>query len=115
VTGPIVHAANARLGRTDESLGLRVALPLASGLIGMLASPDPWGCSEGDRCIVHSGLSRGALIGGMLGMAGAVVFDASILAHGDPGSASDAPQLQGLGPWMDRGGRLGGVHVSWVF
>lgn len=98
--GPIVHLAHDRPGAALGSLSLRVGLPAVSGLMGMAIEqqschPGQWFCGLG-----------GMMLGGLVGMAGAVAIDAAALAYAPRTELRVAP--------MVGGGRLG-MSVGGVF
>jgi hypothetical protein len=71
--GPATHLLHDSPSRGAGSLGLRLGLPIAFGFIGSSLER----CSEDfDLCGVP-----GAIVGGVLGIATAVVLDASVLGY----------------------------------
>lgn len=99
---PIVHVAHRQGGRAWASIGLRVGLPLGGVLAGMVLACG--GDVAGD-CAVG-----GAAVGGLLGVAGAVTLDASVLAR-KPLPARKAGVA--VTPQVDRS--FAGVHVHGTF
>lgn len=82
--GPIVHCAHGQRGRGFGSLGLRFAMPIV-GLLGcgVFADGDDSACSL-----------EGIILGGAVGMLGAIIIDAAVLAHEDvPNEVSAAPRV----------------------
>lgn len=71
---PFVHAAHGHAGKTFASFGLRVALPLAGGFVGCAAEGD----SSGEY-----GCLGGAAVGLGLGIIGAIILDAAVIANED--------------------------------
>lgn len=74
---PIVHWTHGRIGPGFGSLGLRVGMPLG----GMF-----WGALIGAAMDSHhnDSVGAGAAIGFLGGMAGAILFDAALLAYEKP-------------------------------
>lgn len=82
---PIIHMAHGNIGKGFGSMGMRVGLPAAGALIGVIAgavvagsnksSSDSFGRNVGDA------VGTGALVGSLLGGAGCVVIDAAALAY----------------------------------
>lgn len=74
---PIVHWTHGRIGPGFGSLGLRVGMPLG----GMF-----WGAVIGAAMDSHhdDSVAGGAAIGFLGGMAGAILFDAALLAYEKP-------------------------------
>ena len=72
--GPIVHWAHGQVGKGFGSLGLRVGLPVAGALGGMLAA------RAASDCISYCSVAFG-LIGGAFGVAAALVIDPAVLAY----------------------------------
>lgn len=96
--GPAVHLAHDRPGAALGSLALRAGLPVASAYVGASlerCTPGEWFCGLG-----------GAVLGGLAGMAGAVVLDTAVLAY--------APRAEVRVSPMVGGGRLG-VSVGGLF
>ena len=84
--GPIVHATHGNWGRATLSLGARVGVPL----LGIATGVGLEDCSGGEFC----GFG-GALIGGIVGLAGAVAIDSAALAREKkPLAASLIPSLR---------------------
>ena len=89
VGGPLVHLAHGRAQASLGSLGLRVGVPLAGGLIGIgvaALAPD----DDGDEYVV------GTALGVLGGAAGAVALDAMLVAwerdpRGAPEPAASVP------------------------
>lgn len=77
--GPIVHIAHDRGQTAAGSLGLRVGLPLGTGLIGILASNLFLGAASG-VVGAFDGLQWFAA-GALVGAAGAMVIDWFVLSH----------------------------------
>ena len=71
--GPVVHAVHGNPGRAIGSLALRGGLPLAAGYAGSALEDCP---DDADFC----GLG-GALLGGTLGVLGAILIDAAALGR----------------------------------
>jgi hypothetical protein len=98
--GPIVHLAHDRPYAALGSLGLRVGAPVVAGFVGMAieqssCSPGTWFC----------GLA-GLLLGGTVGVIGAVAIDSAAIAW--------APRTQLTVVPMVGGGRLG-VNLGGTF
>lgn len=75
--GPIVHFAHGHVGRGFGSLVLRLLMPLPGVLVGAAAS---LGCAErGDEPCTNAPI----VIGGGLGMLGAIIINAAVLAYED--------------------------------
>lgn len=78
--GPIVHWAHGQVGRGFADFGIRVGAPIVLSLLGYAA--------------LHKGNGNdfdgaaGAVIGAALGIIGAIVIDASVLAY-EPGDDDD--------------------------
>jgi hypothetical protein len=72
---PVVHAVHGHFGRAFGSLVLNVGLPIAGAFIG--ASIDAAHCG-GEEILCGMG---GVVLGGMTGIASAVVIDAAVLAR----------------------------------
>ncbi|MBK8997605.1 MAG: hypothetical protein IPM35_17895 [Myxococcales bacterium] len=71
---PIVHAAHGHAGKPFASLGLRVGMPIGGAVIGCAAEGD----SSGDF-----GCLAGAASGFALGIVGAIILDATVIARED--------------------------------
>jgi len=98
--GPIVHLAHERPGAALGSLALRAGLPVVSGYVGMAIEqqncrPGEWFCGLG-----------GMVLGGFVGVAGAIAIDTAALAYAPRTELRVAP--------MVGGGRLG-MSVGGVF
>jgi hypothetical protein len=74
VGGPIVHLAHGNPGRSLLSLGTRAGLPVTLAFLGVAAE----GCGDGGGDFCGYG---GALIGFGVGLVGAVVIDAAVIAR----------------------------------
>jgi hypothetical protein len=99
---PVIHLVQGRPGRAAASVGLRLLLPIGGILAGAaLETCDP---SEEWFC----GMSGGAL-GAAVGMIGASIFDATLLADADDGNTQVPPErgpapLRVAGVTIDRAG-----------
>jgi|GEM_PF-2725679 len=76
IGAPVVHAVHGNYGRAFGSLGIRVLAPIAIGLIGMQLED----CSQGEFLCGAAGL----VIGGLVGISGAIAVDAAALAYTTP-------------------------------
>lgn len=88
VGAPIVHMAHGHLGKGMADIGLRVGLPLLFGTIGY-ASGNQSCHSDGFFCLPPA--VGDAVIGGLIGYAGAVIIDAAFLAREDVEVAAVPP------------------------
>jgi hypothetical protein len=97
VAPPMIHLLHGRPGRAAGSLGLRVALPVAGGLLGDRLS----NCEADDLLCAGTGLT----LGGVLGLATATALDAFLLARGtwipEPATPEPAPLAQVAGLQID--------------
>ena len=82
----IVHFIHRNPGRGFASIGLRIGLPIAAGIVGAALSS---GC---DRYLCES---DGAAVGALLGVGGAIAMDAALFAY-------DAPKRPTLGAFSPR-------------
>lgn len=82
IAGPAVHLSHDRIDRAAFSLGLRLALPLAGGLIG---SRFPCKDADGHPCFIGYEFA-----GALVGAAAAMVVDLAI-AYEPSGPPSPAP------------------------
>ena len=71
---PIVHFAHGRAGAGLGSLGLRVAMPFLGAVVGGEAM-------RKGSCHELCGFNDGTLLGGALGVIGAVAIDATVLSY----------------------------------
>jgi hypothetical protein len=89
---PIVHAAHGQTGKALADLGIRVGMPLVLGFFGEAIgsgsyqqsgcrASDPGFCGLGNALGQVGAAAEGAVIGGLLGIGGAVVIDAALLAR----------------------------------
>jgi hypothetical protein len=98
---PITHVAHGNPGRAFGSIAMRIALPLTLGLVGS-------GSSTRDE-------STGLVVGGLLGVATAIILDASVLAYEPvakekfivPGSSPSATLVPRLNPRPEGGFEAG--------
>ena len=91
--GPIVHAAHDHWGRAFGSLGLRLAMPLLTGVIAY-AFIAPTNHDSG-----LSDASKAIFVGAILaGYAGAVAIDAGFLSYDNPAPARGASVLPSFTP-----------------
>jgi hypothetical protein len=97
--GPIVHFTHGQLGKGFLDLGMRLALPFATGLLGFALGASSYqapSCSPGASCGLGNAFAQldaeaeGVTIGGLLGIAGAVTVDAVVLAREPIGGTSGA-------------------------
>lgn len=103
---PTVHLLNGQLGKAGASLGLRVGLPLAGALGGVvLASAASSGSYDRE-----SNMETLAAVGAGFGVLGAVIADAAILSKA-PVTTVDRPVLGALRPTLSPR-REGGVDVG---
>lgn len=80
LAGPIIHGAHGQGGRVAASLGLRLVLPLVSGIgFAALAEHNSHCTPEDDDC--DSGALFAALFGFTLGAVSAMVLDATVVAR----------------------------------
>ncbi|HWP09043.1 MAG TPA: hypothetical protein VNN72_25045 [Polyangiaceae bacterium] len=75
--GPTIHFAHGNVGMGLVSFGSRVFLPLGGALTGMALGSASGGCGDELECV------SGAALGFVVGMAGAIAIDASLLAYDD--------------------------------
>jgi hypothetical protein len=85
IGAPVVHAVHGNYGRALGSLGLRVIAPIAIGLIGMQLED----CSDDAFLCGAAGL----VIGGLVGVSGAIAVDAAALAYTTPSAPSPNASL----------------------
>ncbi|HEX5098058.1 MAG TPA: hypothetical protein VFV94_01090 [Polyangiaceae bacterium] len=98
--GPAIHFAHGNVGMGFVSFGTRVFLPLAGGLAGMALGSATQGCDGEIAC-----LGPGA-VGFVVGMAGAITIDASLLAHDESRRSTPASHARlGLAPSVAYDGR----------
>jgi hypothetical protein len=84
--GPVVHLVHDNPGRALGSFALRGGLPIVLGAVGVQLED----CEDGE---FFCGVG-GAVIGGLLGIVGAIVIDASVLARDEvPVEASGLPDV----------------------
>lgn len=88
---PLVHIAHGHIGKGLADMGLRVGLPLLFGAIGYAAG-DPNCHGDGFFCLPPA--VGDAMIGGLIGYAGAVVVDAVLLAREDVEVPATPPPLE---------------------
>jgi hypothetical protein len=103
--GPIVHAVHGRGISAAGSLGLRLAAPLVGAVIGYEAGGGACQrAKETDRTDPADGLGAafGALAGASVGVLGAIILDAALLARETQPSTPSRVQLA-LGPPRDAG------------
>lgn len=83
---PIVHFRHGKVGTGFGSLGMRLAFELVGGAIGagLGSAIGNKSSSCGDVPCIDSGAWAGALVGASVGLIGAIVVDATVLAHEDP-------------------------------
>ena len=80
LAGPIIHGAHDQGGRMAVSLGLRLALPLVSGIgFAALAEHNSHCAPDDDDC--DSGALFAGLFGFTLGAVSAMVLDATVIAR----------------------------------
>jgi hypothetical protein len=93
--GPIVHMVHGRFGVAAGDLGIRIGMPLVTGIVGGLlgaAAAGPNSCGTDDFGSLCGALVGGA-IGEILGFGGAVALDAAVLAREPkPDAATASPQ-----------------------
>jgi hypothetical protein len=92
--GPVVHFAHENGFRGLASLGLRVATPVVFALVGYAAED----CSSGGEFCGFGGF----IIGGSLGILGAIIIDAAVLAREEV--PDQQPALSHLRLALDRDG-----------
>jgi hypothetical protein len=113
---PIVHFANARVGAGFGSLGLRVGMPTLGAMIGYAAA-GPCHDQSGFGCIFH-GWGE-AIVGGLIGMGGAIALDASVLAHGEREvehpRETGLPRVTSVAPSFDPLSRTASVGMGGTF
>lgn len=119
--GPIVHLANGHSGRALGSLALRGGMLYLGSTVGLgvgnaAAKRANAGCVKSEHEECHSDLQgiKEALIGGFLGLAGASVIDATVLAWEDAPAATPTSTGLRVAPtfaMVEGGGTLGIVGV----
>jgi hypothetical protein len=111
---PIVHFAHGRVDTGFGSLGMRVGLPLVTGLVGLAVG-------SGDNGSAHSGAAYGAAVGAafgaIVGALGAIIIDASVLAYRPPSHdyAATHPGPGSLAIGFASSGSTRAVSVSGTF
>lgn len=100
LSGPVVHLLQGHPSQAGQSLGARVAIPLAFGLVGGLVAQD-----TGD----------GRAVGGAVGMVAASVFDALVLGRGDNAMIETGRQMPVTTTWFDHTRRAAGASLLWAF
>ncbi len=82
---PIIHAAHGRPGRALASVTMRVGLPFVGAMIGAALEPKPNCGPNVDyyECGDDEGPSGEVILGALLGVVGASVIDATVMADGD--------------------------------
>jgi hypothetical protein len=95
---PIVHFAHGHVGTGFADLGIRLALPALAGLVGGVIGASAYQaptCTNDPLCDEGFGQAfaavEGGLIGGALGIAGAVTIDAVWLAREPAQREGDRP------------------------
>ncbi len=86
---PILHLVHGQADKAFGDVALRVVLPLVTGVLGGFAGaanaaarpPTCSGASLGCAFDAIGAIDDGVAVGGMLGMAGAAIIDASVLAR----------------------------------
>jgi hypothetical protein len=73
IAPPIVHWVHGNVGRGFADLGIRIGAPIALSLLGYTAFHSSHGSDDGG--------AAGAIGGFLLGMVGAIVIDATVLAY----------------------------------
>jgi hypothetical protein len=129
---PIVHFAHGHVGKGFADLGLRVGMPLVLGVLGGMIGvstyqPPPcnvslggWaglGCALDDTFGPVGAFAEGAMIGGLLGMGGAMALDAAVLAREPIKHDGVSPRIEpafGLTPER-RGGTRATVGLVGAF
>jgi hypothetical protein len=91
---PIIHVAHGRVGRAVGSLAMRVGFPFALAVVG-----------AGGRSGGRGPSTEGVVVGGVLGMATAIVIDAAVLAY-EP-APKQPPVVAGRSPGATLFPRLG--------
>lgn len=118
---PIVHFAHGRVGAGFGSLALRGGLPILGGIIGYAAAGS---CRENPNthgflgdCFLH-GFGE-MLLGGLLGLAGAIAIDAAVLARGERVVSNPretgAPRITSLAPSFDPLTRTTSLRMAVTF
>ncbi|HSO41034.1 MAG TPA: hypothetical protein VLT33_51265 [Labilithrix sp.] len=105
VAAPVVHGVQGRTGVAFGSFGLRAGMPMLGGFIGYAAAGS---CSADERsaflgCLFHGWAE--AMVGGLIGAAGAIVLDTALLAQGTHKVAqpreTGVPKVTSLAPSFD--------------
>lgn len=87
---PLIHVSKGRPGRALGSLAMRVGLPFVGALIGSALEPTYKCYDEYDDC-GPDGVSGEVVLGAVLGVVGASLIDATVLAKGDAPKAKAQP------------------------
>ena len=96
IGAPVVHVVHRNYGRALGSLGMRVLAPIAIGLIGVQLED----CS-GDELFCGA---AGLVIGGLIGISGAMAVDSAALAYETPRApAPSAASTFVVSPYFLRG------------
>lgn len=110
ILGPALHFAHGNVGMGFVSFGTRVFLPLAGGVAGMALGSVSHGCDGEIAC-----LGAGA-IGFLVGMAGAITIDASLLAYDEGRKSAPASHSRlRLAPSVAYDGRKGSFGLAGQF
>jgi hypothetical protein len=88
--GPIVHAAHDDWDRAGISFGARIAMPMLGGFIGGEL------CSEEERHEMLGCLGN-VFVGAAVGMLGAQVLDATVIARGSTAGQMPAVRMLSFG------------------
>lgn len=112
---PIIHAAHGRWGAATLSLAMRVALPIAGGMLAE-SQKDCSGPHDPDGGLVPACNDLGVAFVVALGVITAMVLDATVLSYEDVPARTVAkargPRL-GIAPWI--GGDRKGVSLAVAF
>jgi hypothetical protein len=108
---PIVHAVHERYGIAFASLGARLGMPAAGAFTGALVGVEMSRGCHGELCGLGAAFT-GGLVGGTIGMIGASIIDAAVLAR-EP----EKPRASrvSVSPSIDPIARSGGIQIGGAF
>jgi hypothetical protein len=104
VGAPVIHWKHGHVGKGFGSLGLRVGLPVAAFLGGLLIGNAACSDSDSDTSIVGCPVAVGA-VAGVAGLVAAPIVDAAVLAR-EPVETPAAPPIHAALVPTDGGGKL---------
>jgi hypothetical protein len=89
---PIVHFAHGRIGAGFGDLGIRVGMPVILGFFGAMVGAGTYQqtscntaadsfCDLGNALGQVAAAAEGAMVGGLIGIGGAVAIDAAVIAR----------------------------------